>query len=311
MKELNIRKLRSFILVAELQSFRRAADKLCVSSSALSTQISELEEMVGVPLLRRTTRSVQLTNEGARFLLRSQKLLADADALLNDIQNTATSLQGRVTIACVPTMTARILPLAIRRFSKRHPGITLRILDDSSRFITRHLEDGEVDFGVGRASDNLRDFEITPLFEDFFVALVASEHPLATRSQVRLEELGKFPFIKLKSGEGILSPLNKAAQKSGTILRPAFELTHYHSIGRLVQAGLGITAVPTMALPLVNLSGLVSIPIVAPCVTRKISVIRQKGTALSPPAQQFLSVLGKVVSELKRDNQLPLRSSAA
>jgi DNA-binding transcriptional LysR family regulator len=301
MMELNIRKLRGFILVAELKSFRRAADKLCISSSALSTQIRELEEMVGVPLLRRTTRSVQITSEGSHFLARSQQLLTDADALIKEFQNTAKLQDGRVTIACVPTLTAKMLPLAITRFSKRYPGIKVRIFDESSRFIGRYIEDGEADFGIGKVPGNARDFEVTPMFEDPFVALVSSEHPLANRRQVRFAELARFPFIRLKAGEGMLSALNKAAQDSGIVIEPRFELTHYYSIGRLVQAGLGITAMPTMALPMVNLSGLVPIPIVAPTVSRNICVIRQKGAELAPPAQRFLSVLTKVVSELRQD----------
>lgn len=311
MKELNLRKLRSFTLVAELKNFRRAADKLCVSSSALSTQIRDLEETVGIPLLRRTTRNVQLTEEGSRFLLRARQLLADADSLLGELQDTASAKNERVTIACVPTLMAKILPLAIRQFAKAYPDVTLNILDESSRFLGRHITDGEADFAVGRASDNLRDCDVTPLFEDSFVAVVSKQHALAKRRQVRLEELAQFPFIRLKSGEDMLSPLNKAAQSNGAVLRTAFELTHYHSMGRLVQAGLGITAMPTMALPMVNLSGLVPIPIIAPRVTRKISVIKQKGAELSPPAQRFLGILVKVVADLRRHNDLPLKSLSA
>jgi DNA-binding transcriptional LysR family regulator len=175
-------------------------------------------------------------------------------------------------------------------------------LDDGSRFIRRYVEDDEADFGIGKAPDNGRDFEITPLFQDFFVALVPSGHPLAGRKQIRFAELARFPFIRLKSSEGMISDLNKAVEKSGAVLNPVFELTHYYSIGRMVQAGFGITAMPQMALPMVNLTGLVAIPIVAPHVIREITIIRRKGAELSPSAQKFLSILMEVASEVGGKN---------
>lgn len=305
MHDFNLRKVRSFIFVAELKSFRHAAEKLYISSSALSMQIHELEDSLGVALLRRTTRSVELTKEGERFLSRSKQIIADADALFKELHDAVSLQAGRITIGCVPTLTSSILPIAMETFSKRYPGVRINILDDGSRQIEHSIHSGEVDFALGQSSTIGRDFEVIPLFEDSFVALVPNNHSLATRSQIRFSELARYPFIGLRSSDSVRGAMNKAMQESGVTITPIFELMHHYSVGRLVQAGLGITAMPATTLQMFNLSGLTSIPIVSPRITREIAIIKQKNVRLSSPAQQFLKILTKTVVNLKMGTSKP------
>lgn len=297
MQDLNLRKIRSFIVVAELKSFRRAADKLCISSSALSMQIRELEDFLGVPLLHRTTRSMQLTNEGLRFFTRSKAILADADALLRELHDTATLRSGRITIGCIPSLTASTLPAAMESFSKKYPGVSINILDDGSRRVESSIHSGEVDFAIGQAPAAGSDFDYTPLFEDDFAALVPASHPLAKHRQVRFAELAKHPFIGLRSSGSVRMALHKAMHESGVTLTPIFELTYHSSVARLVQAGVGIAAMPSTTISMYKMSGMVSVPIVAPRITREISILKKKGVRLSPPAQKFLEALQETVAK--------------
>jgi DNA-binding transcriptional LysR family regulator len=296
--DLNIRKVHSFVTVAELGSFRHAAEKLHISASALSTHIQQLEDSLGIPLLNRTTRSVAITPQGQRFLVRSRELIANVHSIVEELKDEADLRQNQVTVACVPTVTSGILPLAMATFMQRHPRTKLQLLDGRASWIARYVEKGEADFGIGSPPENGHDFAVTTLLDDPFVALVPRDHPFAKRREIPFAELAQYPFIGLKSSYGVRSALDRAAREAGITLPRAFELVHHYSVGRLVEAGLGITAIPLTTVPMANVSGLVTVPIVAPRVKRQISIIRRKGGRLSRPAQQFLAILTATVAEL-------------
>jgi DNA-binding transcriptional LysR family regulator len=295
--DLNIRKVHSFLTIAEMGSFRRAAEKLHISPSALSTHIQQLEAVLGIPLLHRTTRSVTITPQGQRFLVRSRELIASVESIVEELKDEADLQRKQLTIACVPTMMSGILPPAMAVFAQRYPAIKLRILDGRASWIARYVEKSEADFAIGSPPENSHAFMVTPLLEDMFVALVPGNHPLAKQREVRLADLGQYPFIGLKSSYGVRDALDRAAHEAGITLTRTFELVHHYSVGRLVEAGLGITAMPSMTVPMTGTPGLVSVPIVAPRVKRQISIIRRKGGRLSRPAQQFLAILTGAVDQ--------------
>jgi len=127
---------------------------------------------------------------------------------------------------------------------------------------------------------------------------VPAGHALAKRRSVRFAELADFPFIGLKVGTSVRVALERAAAEIGLELVPTYELVYHYSVGCMVQAGLGVTALPSMALPLLNLPGLVSVPIVSPRITRTIGIIRRKGGGVSPSSREFLSVLSETISKV-------------
>jgi len=292
----SIRKIRSFIAVADQRNFRRAAEKLCISSSALSVHIRELEESLGVPLLRRTTRSVQLTADGQRFISRARQIVTEVDTLFKEFREAASIQTGRVRIGCIPTVMGGILPAAMAEFSKRYPSIAITVRDDGWINVEKWIREGEIDFAIGEASLSTGDFDVTPLFEEPFVAVVPRNHPLASRKTVRFAELAEHNFIGLRSSASVRNALATAMRETGVTLNNAFELMHHYSVGRLVQAGLGITAVPATTCQYFDVSKVEIIPITSPQIARHIGIIAQKGGGLSPAAQQFLNILTSSIS---------------
>ena len=107
---ITLRRVRSFIAVADLGGFRKAADELSVSQSALSAHIRELEDQLGMPLLRRTTRQVRLTENGEMFLGRIRRTLDDFEAIIDEMKEQATIQRGRAIVASVPSIAANVLP---------------------------------------------------------------------------------------------------------------------------------------------------------------------------------------------------------
>lgn len=289
--DLSLRKIRSFTMVAELGSFRRAAEKIHISPSALSIHVRELEEAIGVPLLYRTTRHVELTVEGERFLARTQALFAGLDEIVDELKEEADLLRGRLTVACIPTFIARVLPPAMATFTKKFPGVSVSMLDIGSAAMAEAVTSGEADVGIGPVPERARGLDIKPMLEDRFVAVVPAGHPLASRREVSLAALAKFPFIGLNLGNSIRTAIDRTAADIGIEIKPVYEFVFHYSVGAMVDAGLGVTAVPKIAIPLLNAPNLVTLPITSPMISRKICIIRRKGGGLSPAAKAFIVVL--------------------
>jgi DNA-binding transcriptional LysR family regulator len=253
--------------------------------------VRELEETLGVPLLHRTTRSVEPTAYGTQLLECIQKVLADLDTIVRDFKGETDLSRSRLTIACTPTVVNRVLLQAMEKFHERYPETTIRVLDVGSRGIAEALLAGEAELGIGPPFDDDPDFEIEPFMDDPFVAVVPKNHVLATKRTIEFIELLAYPFISLRTSNSIRSTLERAAVEAGIKFSPAYELHYLHSVWGMVRAGLGVTAIPTATLPLLQAEGLKTIPCTSPELSRTICMIRRKDEKMSLVLQEFLSLL--------------------
>ena len=287
----NLTKIRSFVSVAEHASFRKAAENLHLSQPALSAHVRDLETLVGVSLFHRTTRSVQLTAEGSNFLARTKRALGELEAGLADLHDQASLQRGRVIAGCVPTIASRVLPTVLVAFTAKYPGITVRVVDVGARDLHQLVLNREVDFAIGPPPDHADDVVFKSILRDPFVCVCPRNHVLASRRKVRLATLASFPFLILASGN-VRTVLQKAFADKGFPLRPAYEVVHHYTLGAMVEAGLGITALPSISISMLNHSLLRTIRIVDPEITREVGVLHRRDQLPTPAVEAFLSVLG-------------------
>src|SRR5262245_38792554 len=123
----DLRHIRAFLAIAELGSFTRAASKLFVSQPALTVQIRQLEDSVGVRLFDRNKRLVVLTPAGRSLIKPFEQLIADLDLVMKMGHDLAGLRRGTVTVATLPTLGAGLIPTAVQKFANNHPNITVRI----------------------------------------------------------------------------------------------------------------------------------------------------------------------------------------
>ena len=293
----NLNDLQAFRTVAELSSFRKAADALHVSQPAFSRRIEKLEEALGVKLLERTTRKVSLTAVGRDFDRKVQQLLDDLDNTLLGIRGVAGTRMGEVTIACVPSTVYYYLSQVVSRYRERYPKIRVKVFDAGANDVLAAVARSEADFGLNFIGSQEPDIEFTPLLEERFVAACRRDHALAKKRKVAWAELAQFDFISVSKSSGNRLLLDQAL--AGLAGRPeaVYEAQHVTTMLGLVEAGLGVAAVPSLAMPGADHPLLVSVPLVDPVVTRKVGLIRRKGRPLAPAAQQiyafFLEMKGK------------------
>jgi DNA-binding transcriptional LysR family regulator len=279
--------LQAFRAVAELSNFRRAAEVVNISQPALSRRIEKLEEALGVKLFDRTTRRVSLTTIGRGFSRKVDELLNELDATLLGIKGISATRIGEVTIACVPSTVYYYLSEVIRRHREKHPKIRVKVFDASANEVLAAVARNEADFGVNFIGSQEPDISFEPLLEERFVAACRRDHPLARRRRVSWEDLAGHDFITVSKTSGNRLLIDQAL--AGVARRPQglYEAQHITTLIGLVEAGLGVAAVPALAMPARDHPLLVSIPLDGPEVRRVVGLIRRRGRELPPAARQL------------------------
>ena len=292
---LSLPRIRSFIAVAEERQFRRASERIGVSQPAMSAQLRELEEFLGAALLSRTTRSVHLTAEGEKFLVRARNILADLESAVLEVRDHASLRRGRLSVAAIPSVASRILPGVVAAFTARFPGIDVQMIELGALDVERCVTAGNADLGIAAAPDRNSELSFSFLLRDRFVGLVAKSNRLARQRRVRLEALFEFPLITTVPGTSIRAALERACREQGQSLRVTHSVTQHQTVIAMVGAGLGVALLPSLSL--VDNAGVVRLAVVDPQITRDIGIIQRKGELSSAAAREFISALRATVTK--------------
>ena len=298
--DFDLNDLLAFRAVAELGNFRRAAETVHLSQPAFSRRIDKLEQALGVRLLERTTRRVTLTAVGRDFERRTRDLLDELDATLLAVRGVAATRMGEVTVACVPSTVNYYLSDVIARYHALSPKVRVKVLDAGANEVLAAVARGEADFGLNFVGAQEGDLEFESLAEERFVAACRRDHPLAKLRRVTWAQLGQYDYISVGRASGNRVLLDQAL--AGLALRPhaIYETQHVTTALGLVEAGLGVAAVPSMAMPAPDHPLLASVPLVEPAVTRKVGLIRRRGRSLSPAARQLYDLFAQAKERPKR-----------
>ena len=291
--------LQAFRAVAELSNFRRAAEAVHISQPAFSRRIDKLEQALGVRLLDRTTRRVSLTAVGRDFARKVQQLLDDLDSTLLGIRGVAATRMGEVTVACVPSTVYYYVSQVIQLFRADYPRIRVKIFDASANEVLSAVARGEADFGLNFIGSQEPDIDFRPLLEERFVAACRRDHPLARRRRVSWADLAAYDVVAVAQSSGNRLLIDQALAGQNVQLNNVCEAQHVTTMLGLVEAGLGVAAVPAMAMPGKGHPLLVSVPLDGPVVTRRVGLIRRAGRTLAPAAQTLYDAFAAMGSATK------------
>ncbi len=284
MINLNTRCIQAFLAVADCGSFRRAAEMLNRSQSAISAQIQQVEEEFAISLLNRTTRSVSLTDAGRRLAVRCRNIVADLDAVAQELREEVEIRRGRVTIGCSPSISTNRLPPIIAEFQSRYPGIAVSVKEDFAREMYEGLRNGEADFALGPRLDGLNDFSFEHMLDDPLVAVLPLDFPLRGRRDVRFEDVMHLPQLSMPKATATRQVVDSLFHDRGAVHNPRFEVTQQQTLFTMVEAGLGMTIMPMISVPRSRQRRFQIARLTRPAINRDVSVITQRGARLSPPA---------------------------
>ncbi|PKU24607.1 LysR family transcriptional regulator [Telmatospirillum siberiense] len=292
--------LSAFLKVAETGSFSEAALRLSVSQPALSRTIRMVEETLGARLFDRDTRNVALTPAGHELKPIALRIVREFDNSFSELSRFITGRRGRVTIATLPSMAAVLLPGAIVRFRETRPDVDFQIIDAHSMSVEDDIAEGLAEIGLTARPNPDRDLVYHPLLSDEFGLVCRRDDPLAAGESVGWDVFADRRFIAMSSGSSVRAITDAAFLQQGMAVAPLFECGFLATARALVDARLGITALPGLTVPLMAESGLVWRPLV-PAFRRSLGVVRRAGASLSPATLDFIALLRQEVRRREQD----------
>jgi DNA-binding transcriptional LysR family regulator len=299
---LDVRRLRVLSEIAARGSFSAAAETLTLTQSAVSQHVAALEREVGLPLVERGTRPVQLTEAGHALTRHATGIFARLDGAEQELGEIAGRRDGRLRFGSFPTALATFVPSAFAQFRRAHAEVTLTVVDDHLQRLIPRLEAGELDLALIYDHEALpeiaaRDLERIALVEDVFRVVLPTGHRLAQRRRLELSHLAGEPWIGGAPTSAWFRIVGHACRQAGFTPKVGFASDDYVAIQALVAAGLGVSVIPGLAvvhaLPSVQVRTLR-----AGAPVRHISAARPRDAYRGPAVSAMLDSLRAAAAQL-------------
>jgi LysR family hydrogen peroxide-inducible transcriptional activator len=278
----SIRQLEYLVALAAARHFGRAARACAVTQPALSLQIRQLEELLGVKLFERGRRSVLITPAGERVILRAREALQRIDDLVDEARAAQRPFTGRLSLGVIPTVAPYLLPRALPAVRKAWPRLELLLREDQTQRILARLRAGELELLLLALPVEGEDLERLPLFEEPFVLALPATHPLASQhGPVTEAALAGEPVVLLEEGHCLRDQALALCDAAGARETGRVQATSLGTLVQMVANGLGITLLPATAVEVEARpgSGIALRRFAAPGPGRNIGLVWRRGSA--------------------------------
>lgn len=286
----SLRQLRIFTTVAKARSFSRAGEIIGLSQSAVSHSVKELEHQTGVRLLDRTTREVVLTEAGQQLAARLERLLDELSSTLRDAGRVGQALSGTVRVAASQTISAHLIPQCIAESNLAYPSINFVLHDRPQQWVLESIRQGEVDFGIVIDPGPVTDLQCEVILAEPFLLLCREDHPFSQWPWVSWEKLSGERLVLQDYASGSRPLIDSALAHFNLVTDIVQEIGHPATLFPMVEAGIGISVLPALALPLPQGSSL-RVKRLKPVVERQLMLARRKNRSLSGAAEALWEVV--------------------
>ncbi|MGA2364742.1 MAG: LysR substrate-binding domain-containing protein [Steroidobacteraceae bacterium] len=247
MPELKLKDLRYLVALADTRHFGRAAAKCFVSQPTLSAQLRKLEQNLGVQLIERQPRRVTLTPAGEEVTRHARHMLETGEAILTLAQTRRDPLAGQLRLALLPTIGPYLLPQVALKLRKALPRLELMLYEYQTAPMLEHLHAGEIDVGLLALPIHDEALASRELYQEPFVLALPESHRLATRAQVRVDDLDGETLLLLEDGHCLRDQALEICARSNVHEKQDFRATSIETLRQMVAAGVGITLLPALA----------------------------------------------------------------
>jgi DNA-binding transcriptional LysR family regulator len=286
--------MQALLAIVEHGGFQQAAAHLNLSQTAVSHRIRKLEDSLGVSLLARTTRDVTLTDAGRALLPRVRGAIRELELSYDTLRQYQRTAPQWLAFGCLPTLAAHRLSPVLRQFGQMHPGLAVRVFDNSINEIAELVDSGITAFGVSVMAASGHNLVVEPFAEEPFVLVCPAGHALARRKNVSWEQLSGETLIRISLPAGNGTTIDDALGERRLQLRWAYEAQHTAVALNFVSAGLGLTVVPALSVPdaaVAKSEKIVALPLSEPRITRRLSIVTRRGATLAPEARTLRDML--------------------
>ncbi len=292
-----LKHFRAFVAVAKHLHFASAAREIHVSHPTLSLWVHQLEDLIGAPLFKRSTRHVELTDMGKEFLPRADQALNAASSAVGFMQDFVHMRRGKVTVAAFPSVATRLLPSIVSEFRQKNPNVTVNILDGIADFILKRIQTGAADFAIASELNEKEDLEFIPIFEDNIVLLLGKDHKLSRRKSVAWREFIDENVVTVSAETGIRQTIDHTLDKQGLKMKAIIEPQMIHTVLALCEAGVGSGIVLSSYLRGTP-PGLVAVKVREPVIRHRIGIIKRSSAMLTPAASALFTLTTERLSSI-------------
>lgn len=285
---MELRQIKYFMEVAKREHVTEAANKLHVAQSAVSRQIFNLEEELGVDLFIREGRTVRLTRIGKVFLEHMERAINVIDNAKQVVEEYVDPEKGTIHIGFSASLASYILPTAIYYFRKQYPDVKFELNQNSYSELIEAVIKGDINIAIlGPIPAEKEKIKSSVLFTEDIVALLPSNHPLANRSSIKLTELRDESFVLFPEGYILRKEIMEGCIQRGFRPKVSFEGKDLDAIKGLVSAGLGVTLIPEVTIVDCLPRSTVKIPVIEPSLKRSVGAIIPTERELLPTEKLF------------------------
>lgn len=287
---MELRHLRYFEAVARHSHVTRAAAELHIAQPALSKQVSQLEQELGVALFDRVGRNVRLTEAGEALLPHARAVLAQIEAARAEMAERVGLRRGRARIGTPPSVGTQLLPRALAKFNQHYTGIELRLFEAGIQTLLDLLESGMADMAISTLPVDDPSLTVEPLFTEDLVAVVGPQHPLANRTSIALNDLSDEPWVLSPDNYELRESTLEACQRAGFVPRVVLDGGEMDTLLRVVVAGMGVMLVPRLAVQS-NCCDIAILPVNDQKIQRSLGLVWRSDRVASPAARALREFL--------------------
>ncbi len=291
--DINARHMAAVLAVAEYRSFVAAASALRTSQPALTRSIKRVEDILGVQLFERTTRTVEITEAGREFIAVAQRITNDLRITVESMRELAEQKRGQVIISSIISLANGVLPQAIAAYREDRPGIEIHVRDSIHGNVVDDVKSGVADFGLNYLADIPDTMETLRLGEGHFDLVVGQSHRLARarREVIRFDDLVDIPLVSMPPESQTRQVLDRNAAIRGIRLHHTVVVSQIPTLLSIVRAGAGVGFVPSASISGTLADGLVRLKVEEPRISLDIGLVKLKDRVLSPAAEGLLQTI--------------------
>ena len=294
---MNLKDLKYLVALADTGHFGKAAERTFVSQPTLSAQLKKLEEYLGVKLVERQPKNVQLTDIGKQVVIRARRMLEQGEEIIALGRTNADPLSGRIKVALIPTVGPYLLPRVTQKIRKALPNLGLMLYEYQTEPLLKRLRDGEFDLGIIALPSDADGLESRVLYEEAFMLAVPQQHALSEKSVVRIQDLKGQALLLLEDGHCLRDQALEVCSRVDVHEVEDFRATSLETLRQMVVAGLGITLLPELAVESpFGQRGLTTRPFAKPAPSRTVGAVWRKSSTRTAAIGEICRIVDQVMA---------------
>jgi len=295
---MNLKDLKYLVALADTGHFGKAAERTFVSQPTLSAQVKKLEQYLGVKLVERQPKNLQLTEVGKQVVVRARRMLDEGEEIIALARSNTDPLAGQLKVALIPTIGPYLLPRVMRKLRKALPHLRLMLYEYQTESLLKRLRDGEIDVGILALPAPQDGLESRVLYREAFTVALPDNHPLTEKSTIKVQDLKGQTLLLLEDGHCLRDQALEVCSRIDVREAEDFRATSLETLRQMVVAGLGITLLPELAVepPFGSQRGMTIRQFSKPAPSRSVGAVWRKSSTRISAIAAVCDVVDRVMT---------------